>query len=184
MRVPVLAGLAAVALALSPAAATAAAPAHDRGTDGPFPVDDFCGMSGTGTVTFNGITTDVGNDTEFQRSELTFTFTADATGKSVTLHGAGVDTTQIVVDEQAGTVTITETGEAGLPILIKATNGPVLGLDAGYLSLQRTYTYDPTQPNGVGELLSTVVLTQHGPHPGVGTGDPICAIAKPYLLDP
>jgi hypothetical protein len=184
MRIPAVAGLTtALALALAPAVATAAAPEHDRGADGPFAVDDFCGMSGTATGKFNSVTTDVGADTQFQRGGFTFTFTADATGKSVTLRGDGVDTVQTVVDQQAGTVTITESG-AGLPIMIKATNGPVLGLDAGYLALQRTFAYDPTQENGIGDLLSVVVLTEHGPHPGVGSGGGICAAAVPYLLDP
>jgi hypothetical protein len=70
MTKPGLAGLAAAfVFALASAAADAAAPQHEMGTDGPF-ADEVCGTPGTATVTFNNVGSDLGNDTGRQPRRL------------------------------------------------------------------------------------------------------------------
>jgi hypothetical protein len=58
-------------------------------------------------------------------SRVSVVFTADSTGKSITLKGAGPATSQEIVDETAGTITFIET-VAGVPELVKVTNGRVV----------------------------------------------------------
>src|SRR4051812_38386050 len=118
MSKPRLAALVgAVVFALSTGVGGAAAPEHDHGTNGPFP-DEQCGIPGTATVSFNNVFTDIGNDTEAIRGSFSYVFMADDTGKSITVHSGGRVVTQTVVDEEAGTITFTDT-VAGLPELVK-----------------------------------------------------------------
>ena len=185
MTKPRAAGLAAAfVFALAPAAVDGAAPHHERGTDGPFP-DVVCGVPGTATVTFNNVTTDLGNDTEFQRGRFSYVFTAAATGKSITVQGAGPVTFQSVVDETAGTITFTETG-SGVPELVKVTGGPVLLRDAGHIvDRVRVFELDPVTGEPTGDPLSDTWEFLAGPHPDLESGfERFCQVVEPYLLDP
>jgi hypothetical protein len=184
MRKPGLAGLAvALVLALAPAGAGAAAPTHERGTDGPFP-DEVCGVPGTATVTFNNVLTDLGNDTVVSRGTFKYVFTADGTGKSITVSGSGRTTSQEVVDEAAGTFTLIET-IAGAPELVRITNGPLLTRDAGLVvGRTRVFAIDP-ETGEPGELLSDTWTFLAGPHPDLESGfEVFCQVVEPYLLDP
>jgi hypothetical protein len=184
MRKPGLAGLAAaLLLALAPGGAGAAAPQHDHGTDGPFP-DEVCGIPGTATVTFNNVSTDLGNDTVFNRGTFRYVFTADTTGKSITISGAGPVTSHEMVDEAAGTITVTET-IAGVPELVRITNGPVLTRDAGLVvGRTRVFEFDPATGE-FGDVLSDTWTFLAGPHPDLESGfERFCQVVEPYLLDP
>lgn len=184
MRKPGIAGLAAaLVLALAATTAGAAPPQHDRGTDGPFP-DEVCGIPGTTTVRFNNVSTDLGNDTVFDRGSFAAVFTADETGKSITIKGAGPTTTQTIVDEAAGTITFIQT-IAGVPELVKITNGGVLLRDAGLVVERvRVFEFDPATEE-VGDLLSDDWAFLAGPHPDLESGfTRFCEVVEPYLLDP
>jgi hypothetical protein len=184
MSKPGLAGLAAaLVLALAPPGAGAAAPEHDHDTEGPFP-DEVCGVAGTATITFNNISTDLGNDTVFTRGHFSYVFTADLTGKSITVTGSGPTTTQEVVDEAAGTITLIER-VAGAPEVVRITNGPVLTRDAGLVAGRtRVFELDP-ETGEPGELLSDTWTFLAGPHPDLESGfERFCQVVEPYLLDP
>jgi hypothetical protein len=186
MRKPGLAGLvAAFVLALAPAATDAAAPEHERGTEGPFP-DVQCGIPGTATVQFNNVATDLGNDTFAFRGSFDYVFTADDTGKSITVHSGGRVVTQAVVDERAGTITFIDSFVAGAPELVKITGGPVLTRDAGLvLGRVRVFELDPVTGEPTGEPLSDTWEFLAGPHPDLESGfERFCQVVEPYLLDP
>jgi hypothetical protein len=185
MMKPRLAGLAAAfVFALAPAAADAAAPLHEMGTDGPFP-DVVCGVPGTSTVTFNNVSTDLGNDSFFDRGRFSYVFTAAATGKSITLKGAGPLRAQAVVDETAGTITFIET-IAGVPELLKVTNGRVLSRDAGLVvGRVRVFKLDPVTGEPTGDALSDTWEFLAGPHPDLESDfELFCQRVEPVLLDP
>jgi hypothetical protein len=182
MRKPALAGLvAALVLALAPAATDAAAPEHDMGTD-TFP-DEVCGVTGTSTVRFNNVITDLGNDSEFIRGTFRLVFTAD-NGKSITIAAAGPVTTQAIVDETAGTITFIDT-VAGVPELVKITGGRVLTRDAGLVvNRVRVIEFDPVTEE-FGDVISDTWEFIAGPHPDLESGfDRFCEVVEPYLLDP
>jgi hypothetical protein len=182
MRKLRVAGLVA-ALVVTVAPADAAAPEHDRGTNGPF-ADVICGVPGSTTVTFNNVVTDLGNDTIFLRGRFSAVFTATDSGKSITIKGAGPVTSQEIVDESAGTITFIET-TAGLPELVKITGGPVLTRDAGLVAGRvRVFAIDP-ETGETGELLSEHWDFLAGPHPDLESGfEHFCEVVEPYLLDP
>jgi hypothetical protein len=185
MTKPRLAGLvASVVFALSTGAANAAPPEHDHGTDGPFP-DEQCGIPGTATVSFNNVFTDLGNDTEAIRGSFSYVFTADDTGKSITVHSGGRVVTQTVVDEAAGTITFTDT-VAGVPELVKITGGRVLTRDAGLVvGRVRVFEFDPVTGEPTGDALSDTWEFLAGPHPDLESGfEHFCEVVEPYLLDP
>ena len=185
MRKPVLAGLAAaLVFAIAPATIDAAPPGHDHGTDGPFP-DTQCGIPGTATVSFNNVFTDLGNDTEAIRGSFSYVFTARDTGKSITIHSGGRVVTQAVVDEDAGTITFTDT-VAGVPELVKITGGRVLTRDAGLVvGRVRVFEFDPVTGEPTGDALSDTWEFLAGPHPDLESGfEHFCEVVEPYLLDP
>jgi hypothetical protein len=186
MSNPGLAGLvASVVFALSAGVGAAAAPAeHDHGTEGPF-ADQVCGIPGTATVRFNNIATDLSSDTVANRGNFSYVFTADATGKSITIQAAGRTVTQTVVDETAGTITFTDT-VAGLPELVKITGGQVLTRDVGLVvGRVRVFELDPVTGEPTGDALSDTWEFLAGPHPNLESGFELgCQVIEPYLLDP
>jgi hypothetical protein len=186
MRKPGLTGLAAIlVLVLALAPADAAAPdEHDMGTDGPFP-DEVCGVTGTATVNFNVVHTELGNDTFFDRGSFKYVFTADGTGKSLTIKAAGPVLAQEIVDETAGTITFIDT-VAGVPELVKITNGRVLTRDAGLVENRvRVFELDPETGEPTGDALSDTWEFLAGPHPDLESGfERFCEVVEPYLLDP
>jgi hypothetical protein len=108
--------------------------------------ENVCGFSGTvaahGTSAFG----DTGNGTYFASGTWFGVFTAD-NGKSTTASFAEPQeqTSAPVIDEQAGTVTITTT-YGGLFQKLSITGGPTLIRDAGIVTLIDVYEYtgDPT----------------------------------------
>jgi hypothetical protein len=119
------------------------------------------------------------------RGDFSYVFTADATGKSITINGAGRTVTQTVVDETAGTITFTDT-VAGVPELVKITGGRVLTCDAGLVvGRVRVFELDPVTGEPTGDALSDTWEFLAGPHPDLESGfDRFCHVVEPYLLDP
>ena len=145
---------------------------------------NVCGFSGTsvgrGTLVFR----DMGNGTYFMNETFRGVFTAD-NGRSTTLSFAGpVKQSSLVIDEQAGTVTImTTTG--GLFERLSITHGPTLSRDAGIFTAVDVFEYTGDPNNPVGDFISETVSDLHGPHPDFLSGfSDFCDVLVPYLQDP
>jgi hypothetical protein len=146
---------------------------------------NVCGFSGTtaahGTLVFR----DTGNGTYFMSKTFFGVFTAD-NGKSTTLSFAGPikQTSPLVIDEQAGTVTIMTT-TAGLYERLSITHGPTLSRDAGIFTAVDVFKYTGDPNNPVGDFISETLSDLHGPHPDLLSDFSVfCDVVGPYLQDP
>ena len=146
---------------------------------------NVCGFSGTtaghGTLVFR----DTGNGTYFMSETFFGVFTAD-NGKSTTLSFAGPikQTSPLVIDEQAGTVTIVTT-TGGLYERLSITHGPTLSRDAGIFTAVDVFEYTGDPNNPVGDFISETLAGLHGPHPDLLSGFSVfCDVVGPYLQDP
>jgi hypothetical protein len=147
--------------------------------------DNVCGFSGTTAVHGTSTFRDTGNGTFFASGTFFAVFTAD-NGKSATLSflGPSKQTSPLVIDEQAGTVTIITT-YGGVFEKLSITRGPTLTRDAGIVTLVDVYEYtgDPNDP--VGDFISETFSGLHGPHPDLLSGFSVfCDVLVPYLQDP
>jgi hypothetical protein len=147
--------------------------------------DDVCGFSGTTHKYGTSVFRDTGNGTFFASGTFFAVFTAD-NGKSATLQFAGPSRQMSppVIDEQAGTVTITTT-YGGLFEKLSITRGPTLTRDAGIVTWVQVFEYtgDPNDPLGV--LVSNSFPLLHGPHPDLLSGFSVfCDVLTPYLQEP
>jgi hypothetical protein len=143
---------------------------------------NVCGISGTTVGHGTSVFRDTGNGTYFMSGNFVGVFTAD-NGKSTTLTAAGPQkqTSPAVIDEQAGTVTITTTYR-GLFERFSITGGPTLSIDAGSATFVDVFEYtgDPNRP--VGDQISDTVSGLDGPHPDLLNGG--CDVLVPYLQGP
>ena len=146
------------------------------------PRHQLCGIWGTAVVHGTSVFRDTGNGTYFMSGTFFGVFTAD-NGRSATLTGAGPrkQTSPAVIDDQAGTVTITTT-YGGLFEKFSITGGPTLSINAGSFTLVDVFKYtgDPSDP--VGDFISETVTDLHGPHPDIQSGG--CEVLAPYLQGP
>ncbi len=152
-----------VALA-APAVAHADPPEVTHGHfDDTFENQDVCGI--IVDVHVQGRFTDhvfFDNEGNFERftstSSGTQTLTAD-NGKSVVIQFAQqYSDTEGTIDEAAGTITFVYTFK-GLPEKIRTPQGPVIVRDAGLITFADTVDLD------TGDLISTEILVNSGPHP-------------------
>jgi hypothetical protein len=143
------------------------------------PRHDLCGISGTAVVHGTSVLRDTGNGTFFMSGTWFGVFTAD-NGKSTTLTFAGPakQTSPAVIDEQAGTVTITTTYE-GLYETFSITGGPTLSVDAGRATFVDVFEYTGDPNNPIGDFISETFGGLQGPHPDLLTGG--CEVLVPYL---
>jgi hypothetical protein len=143
------------------------------------PLHPLCGVLGTAVLHGTSVFRDTGNGTYFQSGTFFGVFTAAASGRSTTLQGAGPakQTSPPVIDEQAGTVTITTTN-VGLFEKFSITGGPTLSIDAGVVTFVDVFKYTGDPNNPVGDSISETVSVD-GPHPDVQTGG--CEVLGPYL---
>ena len=141
-----------------------------------------CGISGTTVGHGTSVFRDTGNGTYFMSGHFVGVFTAD-NGKSTTLTFAGPQkqTSPAMIDEQAGTVTITTT-YGGLYEKFSITGGPTLSVDAGPVTFVDVYEYTGDPNNPVGDFISETVSELHGPHPDLQSGG--CDVLVPYLQGP
>jgi hypothetical protein len=143
---------------------------------------NVCGISGTTVGHGTSVFRDTGNGTYFMSGTFFGVFTAD-NGRSATLTFAGPQkqTSPPVIDEQAGTVTITTT-YGGLYEKFSITGGPTLSVDAGPATFVDVfeYTWDPNDP--VGDFVSETLSELDGPHPDLLSGG--CQVLVPYLQGP
>jgi len=143
---------------------------------------NVCGISGTSVVHGTSVFRDTGNGTYFMNFSFFGVFTAD-NGRSSTLHFAGPQkqTSPAVIDEQAGTVTITTT-YVGLYEKFSITGGPTLSIDAGSATFVDVFEYTGDPNNPVGDFISKTLSQLDGPHPDLLSGG--CEVLVPYLEGP
>ena len=145
------------------------------------PRHQLCGIWGTAVVHGTSVFRDTGNGTYFMSGTFFGVFTAD-NGRSTTLTGAGPQkqTSPAMIDEQAGTVTIT-TSNVGLYEKFSITGGPTLSINAGVVTFVDVFKYTGDPNNPVGDSISETVSVD-GPHPDLQTGG--CKVLVPYLQGP
>jgi hypothetical protein len=156
----------------------------DHFTDGPF-ADEVCGVSGTTTIHGTSVFRETASGGSFASGTFWAVFTAD-NGKSITGFAAGPakSVEGPVIDEAAGTVTLTVTF-VGLPEKVSITHGPTLLRDAGIVTITDVFEYtgDPEEP--FGDMISRSLAGLHGPHPDLLSDfEAFCNVVEPYLLDP
>ena len=146
------------------------------------PRHQLCGIWGSAVVHGTSVFRDTGNGTYFMSGTFFGVFTAADSGKSTTLTGAGPQkqTSPAVIDEQAGTVTIT-TSYKGLYEKFSITGGPTLSINAGVVTFVDVFKYTGDPNNPVGDSISETVSVD-GPHPDLQTGG--CEVLAPYLQGP
>ena len=147
-----------------------------------------CGVWGSAVVHGTNVYRDTGDGTSFMSGTWSGVFTAANTGRSTTLSFAGPVTqaSPPVIDQLAGTVTITTT-DGGLFERLSITGGPTLSRDAGSVTLVDVYGYtgDPANPVDFNDLISETVSGLNGPHPDLLSGFSIfCDVIVPYLEGP
>jgi hypothetical protein len=143
---------------------------------------NVCGISGTTVGRGTSVFRDTGNGTYFMNSTFSGVFTAE-NGRSTTLTFAGPQkqTSPAVIDEQAGTVTIT-TSYWGLYEKFSITGGPTLSIDAGVVTFVDVFEYTGDPSNPVGDFISETLSRLDGPHPDLLSGG--CEVLVPYLQGP
>ena len=149
------------------------------------PRHQLCGIWGTAVVHGTSVFRDTGNGTYFMSGNFVGVFTAD-NGKSTTLSFAGPikQTSPLVIDVQAGTVTIVTT-TGGLYERLSITHGPTLSRDAGIFTAVDVFKYTGDPNNPVGDFISETLSDLHGPHPDLLSGFSVfCDVVGSYLLGP
>jgi hypothetical protein len=181
---------AAVAVVLAVAVPTGLATGSTQVTQFSFttPPHFTCGVWGSAVVHGTNVYRDTGNGTYFMSGTWFGVFTAANTGKSTTLSFAGPVTqaSPPVIDELAGTATITTT-YGGLYERLSITNGPTLSRDAGSVTFVDVYGYtgDPTNPVDFSNFISETISGLNGPHPEVLSGFSLfCDVIEPALEGP
>jgi hypothetical protein len=153
-------------------------------TDGPFP-DQICGVTGTTTVHGTSVFRELQTGGFFASGTFSVVFTAD-NGKSITIFAAGPTKSVAgpVIDEAAGTVTVTTTF-VGLPEKLSITHGPTLLRDAGTVTFTTVFEYTGNPDEPFGDFISQSLSGLHGPHPDLLSDfEAFCNVLGPYLLDP
>ena len=145
---------------------------------------NVCGISGTSVGHGTSVFRDTGNGTYFMNSSFSAVFTAE-NGRSTTLTAAGPQkqTSPAVIDEQAGTVTITTT-YGGLYEKFSITGGPTLSINAGVVTFVDVFKYTGDPNNPVGDFISETLSDLHGPHPDLLDASVFCDVLVPYLQGP
>jgi hypothetical protein len=141
-----------------------------------------CGISGTSVGHGTSVFRDTGNGTYFVGGTFWGVFTAD-NGRSTTVQFAGPQkqTSPAVIDQQAGTVTIT-TSYGGLYEKFSITGGPTLSVNAGVVTFVDVFEYTGDPNNPVGDSISETLSRLDGPHPDLLSGG--CEVLVPYLQGP
>jgi hypothetical protein len=179
-----LAATAAAGCVLAGTGVAAGATEVDHFTDGPF-ADEVCGVTGTTTVHGTAVFRELANGGSFASGTFWGVFTAD-NGKSITSFAAGPSksATGPVIDEAAGTVTLTVTF-VGLPEKVSITRGRTLLRDAGTVTITDVFEYTGNPDEPFGDLISRSLSGLHGPHPDLLSDfEAFCNVLGPYLLDP
>ncbi len=138
--------------------------------------DSVCEIPGTSVVRGVDDFTLYPDNTFKDNLEVTQTFTATKSGKSVRFHVAQqVTGNDEPIDNGDGTSTFVNTFK-GLPEQVKLPNGRMLTRDAGVV------TFTVLVDTETGEFISQTVSGEKGPHPDLDSGFEIfCNILVPVL---
>ena len=142
-----------------PAFGLAGAPVFNdsfRFTSDPYS-DGWCGIAGTSIDTVVAHFQVRTSGASLESLNVTTTFTAAASGKSMEVHIARVGKTEAAVDNGDGTETILVTNDGMQNI--KLPNGPLLVRTAGSI------TFAITLEVGTGDFVSFEVVKEHGQFP-------------------
>jgi hypothetical protein len=172
-----IAAISAVAALVAAGVGSAARPViheHENFTDS-FS-DSVCDIPGSSVVRGVDNFTLYPDNTFMDNFELTQTFTATTSGKSVRFHVAqSVTGNDEPIDNGDGTSTFVNTFK-GLPEQVKLSNGRMLTRDAGVV------TFTVLVDTETGEFISQTVSGEKGPHPELDSGFEIfCNILVPVL---
>ena len=154
-----LVGAVMAALAVLPGTAFGGKPLdqfHDHITDS-FS-DEICGIPVDVDLVVTDNFFDYGDEGFKDTTSGQFTYTNPVNGKAVDVSGAGQVTGIATVDEEAGTITLVTTAK-GLTDKVSGDHGAVLLRDAGIITLVNTFDLE------TGELISSEVIVEAGPHP-------------------
>ena len=173
----VLASLFVLAVPGNVTAAEIIAHSHERFSDS-FP-SELCGIEGTSVISGVQNVTRYSDGTFSENFELTETFTATASQKSIVLHYANQFSRRSVpIDNGDGTFTFIVTFK-GLHEQIRIANGPVLSFDAGTITFANTFAIDE---DGNGTFVSSTIVGLHGLHPdALSDGTLFCDVVVPAL---
>jgi len=138
--------------------------------------DSVCDIPGTSVVDGVDNFTLYPDNTFKDNLELTQTFTATASGKSIRFHVAQqVTGNDQPIDNGDGTITFVSTFK-GLPEQVKLANGSVLTRDAGVVTF--TTILDAETEDFISQTLSG----EKGPHPDLDSGfEVFCNVIVPAL---
>ena len=179
-----LAALAAAAVITAALAGTATAvtPEHNARVTETFPVDDFCGFSGTGTNTAGSNFIALPDGSFVSTVSGRFTFTSDS-GKTVGVQFANQNRGPApIIDETNGTITFITTFN-GLPERLFIPGQGTLSRDAGTVTFVDVFALNPD--GSVGDFISQTFFDEHGPHPDLESNfELFCDLFTPYLQDP
>jgi hypothetical protein len=152
-----IAGLCALAVALAiPAGGVAATTTVTpfRGSDsGTF---SLCGLDLNYDFRDAGVFVVKTSAVSLAASQFTSIWTNPASGKSIMLHGAGLQTNGAPIDNGDGTISFVQSSDG--TYLVKNTSGPPISLSAGMVTTK--VTFDAT----TGALVSVELLRLAGPH--------------------
>lgn len=137
--------------------------------------DNFCDTGMTVNDTFSGHATvwlapNQPVDSRNQ-SEINDVFTNPANGATVIIHSAYGFTDTLIAGDPNGLNTHEWTFK-GAGQVIRAAHGGVLSHDVGYLVVHTTWN----GPEFVGESVSSEIVVDHGPHPGMENADHFCNV--------
>lgn len=137
--------------------------------------DDFCGTGTTVNDTYAGHVTFwlAPNQPVDSRnfSEINDVFTNPANGATVIIHVAYGFTDTLISGDPDG-VNTHEWSFKGAGQVIRSGQGGVLSRDVGYLVVHTTWA----GPEFDSELISSEIVLDHGPHPGMENGDHFCDV--------
>ena len=173
-----VAGLGAALVLALPASAASAAPIsqhfHSTFSD-TTPHDTLCGLSGSSVDHGMDNVQVLGDGTFKDESQLVYTFTAAATGKSVQILNHVAISSALPADNGNGTATYVNTFN-GIPEMIKLPNGAVLTADTGHVSFAITFDI------ASGNEISVTTTVEAGPHPILDSGfSLVCDVIIPAL---
>jgi hypothetical protein len=169
--------LAALAVPAHVSAASSVDRSHEQFSD-TFP-SNYCDIPGTSVFRLVGNFTDYSDGTFKNLLSVTETFTATASQKSIVIRTAEQFSRRSTpIDNGDGTITFVVTFN-GLFEQLRITNGPVLSLDAGTVTLANTFAVDA---DGNFTYLSTKIVGLGGPHPEIlSDGSLFCDVVVPAL---
>jgi hypothetical protein len=158
--------VASVVVAVGVNAAGAAKPAvngHDHFVSDPYP-DEWCGIEGTSVDTVVAHFMESADGTSLEAINVRTVFTATDSGRAIVVTQTGARVRGPRIDNGDGTYSVTSSARGQSP-KFKIVQGPVLGVDVGYVSFR--LTFDAATDEWLGFIDGFEVLKEAGHRPVV-----------------